>query len=229
MLCQRIWQPHETPQQISQTFQLTRYTPRVLKASLGGLFSLKEALKGSQGYNCGNLPAENQREKRGRKALCLGYCPVWTGPVDQGGHFNMQRTAVLDSDLDSPMFGLPGSSWTAHFPFSKCKHAAYSSRSRMTSPLAELKMHWTDEYVWMWNLDLWEHWIGGVERRGKEAQHMASFSEVKWRFEPIRYSLMDVVNITLHCIAFGCCYNNTRCDTTQHCFHRGTRYEIGLE
>lgn len=36
----------------------------------------------TQGYNCDNLSAENQREKKGRKALCLGYCPVWTGPVD---------------------------------------------------------------------------------------------------------------------------------------------------
>lgn len=55
----------------------------VLQASLGGSFFLEGSFKEvAHSYNCGNLPAENQREKGGRKALCLGYCPVWTGPVD---------------------------------------------------------------------------------------------------------------------------------------------------
>lgn len=58
-------------------------------------------------------------------------------------------------------------------------------------------------------------WIRGVERRGKEAQHMASFSEVKWRLKPAHYLTHGrpghfVVNITLCCFAFANCYNNMR-------------------
>lgn len=99
----------------------------------------------AQGYNCGNLPAENQREKKGRKALCLGYCPVWTGPVDSRRVISISsRQCTRQWPWQCYTLGLPSSFLTADFRFAKWAHKAYSSRSCMTS---SLKMHWTDEQL----------------------------------------------------------------------------------
>lgn len=55
----------------------------------------------AQGYNCGNLPAENQREK-GKKSPLFRQLPCLDRTSEfQEGNFNIAADSVLDSDLDS--------------------------------------------------------------------------------------------------------------------------------
>lgn len=180
---------------INQTFLLKRYYFSGLDFLWWVVF-----LEGSfqwiaQGYNCGNLPADNRREKA-RKALCLGYCPVWTGPKDSRRVISIyRRRCTRQWPWQCFTLGLPRSFLKSRFfSLAKLEHKTYSSWSDMTSSLScctllqpwSLKMRWTDEQLFKCEMRICEgNWIGGVERRGKEAQHMASFSEVKWRPNPI--------------------------------------------
>lgn len=83
-------------------------------------------------------------------------------------------------------------------------------------------MQWTDDQLFDYEMRMGAQdrrrgeTREGVERRGKEVQHMASFSQDLSLY--VAHLLDDrpghfVVNITLHCFAFGCCYN-TRSDDT---------------
>lgn len=131
----------------------------------------------ARGYNCGNLPAENQREKKGRKALCLGYCPVWTGPVDSRRVISISsRQCTRQWPWQCYMLTLPSSFFN--------RRDSFFLLDESTRPVADGQIwhhRWAKDalnrraVVWMRNADLSESWIGGVERRGKEAQHMASF------------------------------------------------------
>lgn len=122
----------------------------------------------AQGYNCGNLPAENQREKKRRKALCLGYCPVWTGPVDSRRVISISsRQCTRQWPWQCYMLGLPSSFFNSRFSFlpnestRPIAHGQIWHHRRAKDALNRRAV------VWMWNADLWEQWI---RRRGETRQ-----------------------------------------------------------
>lgn len=130
------------------------------------------------------------KERKGKKGPLFGLIALsGQDPRIPGGSFQYRPDSVLDSDLDSPTLRLPGFSLTAHFLSSKWER---EDACDISASWARDAHSWR-AVVWMWNLDSWEYWIGGVEWRGEEAHHMASFSEVKWRFKPVRCSLSVVI------------------------------------